>query len=69
MEGINNRLDEADNQIHDLEDKAERNIQEEQQFKKWGEFKKSLGQHEAYQHLHHADARRRCEKQVIENLF
>ena len=49
MEGINSRLDEAEDQISDLEDKVEKNTQvlwqkRKNNFKKWGEFKKPLGE-------------------------
>ena len=51
MEGINSRLDEAEDQISDLEDKIEKNTQAEQQkekriLKNWRELKKPLGQYE-----------------------
>ena len=56
---IGGRLNEAEEQISDLEDKVAENIQTEQRQEKKiqnNEFKGSLGQHQAYQHSHHRGA-------------
>ena len=64
LEGINSRLTEAEEQINDLEDRMveiitrEQNI--EKRIKKFFSFpKRTLGQHEMYQHSHYRGLRRR----------
>ena len=73
LEGKKSSLDEAEDRISVLEDKVEKNTQIEQQkeksLKKWEEFGKYFGQHEALQHAHHGNTRRRKSEQGIENLF
>ena len=64
LQGTDSAGDEDEIQINDLEHKEEINIQSEQNEekriqKKVGEFKKSLGHLQMYQHPNHRDARRR----------
>ena len=63
LQGTNSAVDEAKNQINDLQHKEEKNIQSEQQeekrIQKNRQAKEPLGQLQTYQHSNHRDARRR----------
>ena len=73
LQGNNSRVDEAKNQINDLEHKEAKNNQSEQVEKKnsykWGQCKQPLGQHQAVQRSHHRGARGEGKEQEIRNLF
>ena len=60
LQGINSRVDEAKNQINDLEHKEEKDIQsvqqEEKRTQKIEECKELLGQLQMYKHLSHRGA-------------
>ena len=66
LQGNNSRVDEAENQINDLEhneSKTNQSEQEERRIKKNEEiFPATLGQLQAFKQLHHRGARRRRER-------
>ena len=66
LQGINSRVDEAKNQISDLEHKEEKDIQsvqqEEKRTQKIEECKELLGQLQGHQHSHHGSTGRRRER-------
>ena len=67
LQGNNNRVQEAENQISDLEHKETNNNQSEQQEEKknpkiQGQYKQPLGLIQKVQYLHHRGARRRRER-------
>ena len=62
FQGNNNTMDEAENQINDLEHKEIKNNQSEKQEEKRiqkNEYSQPLGQLKAFQHLHHRGTRRK----------
>ena len=63
LQGINSRVNEAKNQINDLEDEEEKifhqNSKEKNDQRKQGLTKEPLGHLQMCQHLNHRDARRR----------
>ena len=73
LQGNNSRVDEAKNQINDLEHneaKTSQSDQEERRIKKNEEiFPATLGQLQAFKQLHHRGARRRRERARNWNLF
>ena len=66
LQRINSGVDEAKNQINDLEHKEEKDIQsvqqEEKRTQKIEECKELLGQLQVFQHSHHRGARKRRER-------
>ena len=58
----NNRVEEAENQINDLEYKEAKEQQEEKECKKQGSCEQPLGQLQAFQHSHHRGVRKRKER-------
>ena len=66
LQGNNSRVDEAVNEINDLEHKEAKNNQEQQEEKKnpkkQGSCKQPLGQLQEVQHSHHRGGRRRRER-------
>ena len=64
-------MDEAENQINDLEHKEAKNNQDNNKKKnpqKGGQCKQSLEQLQAYQHWHHRGARRRIERRNCKSV-
>ena len=63
LQGINSRVDEAKNQINDLEHKeaktTNQNSKKKKELKKQELAKEPLGHLQTYQHANHRDARRR----------
>ena len=67
LQGNNSRVDEAKNQINDLEHtEAEKQpiktTRRKENPKEWGECQQPLGQLQAFQHSHHRSARKRRER-------
>ena len=74
LQGINSRVDEAKNQIDDLEHKEEENLQSKQQEEKKKSKKlhigqEPLGQLQTYQHPHHTGAGRRRESKKLKTYL
>ena len=73
LQGINSRVDEANNQINDLEHKeaktTNQNNKKKKNPKKRRQYKQTVGQQQAFQHSHHRGARGEEEKPEVGNLF